>query len=144
MNSQKLILGSLAGGLAYFLLGYLCYGLLLKDFFANNAGSATGVMRGADELVWWALILGDLFMGCLLASVFGKAGITSAGTGATWGFVIGLLFSLAIRLIMYGTTNMMTLKSVAAGIVVSAVISTIAGAVVGLVLGMSKKTVAAA
>jgi len=142
MNSQKFILGSIVGGIVYFFLGFLCYGLLLKDFFTNNAGSATGVMRGDGEMVWWALILGNLFLGCLLAYVFVKAGITSAGSGAASGLVIGLLFGLAMRLIMYGTSNLMTLKSVAAGIVVSAVISSIAGAVVGLVLGMSKKTAA--
>lgn len=143
MNLQKFILGGIVGGIVYFFLGFLCYGLLLKDFFTSNAGSATGVMRG-DEMVLWALILGNLFMGCLLAYVFVKAGITSAVSGAASGLVIGLLFGLAMRLIMYGTTNLMTLKSVAAGIVVSAVISAIAGAVVGLVLGMSKKTAAIA
>lgn len=45
MNTKRFLLGGLAGGIAFFLLGYLFYGTLFSDFFSKNAGSATGVSR---------------------------------------------------------------------------------------------------
>ena len=140
MNSQKFLLGGIVGGIVYFLLGYLCYGLLLKDFFEKNGGPATNM----DNMVWWALVVGNLFSGFLLAYILSKAGVSSAGSGASIGFVVGLLMGLAFDLIMYGVTKTPALKAVAADVAVSAVMSAIAGALVGAVLGSGKKTVAVA
>jgi hypothetical protein len=143
MNSQKFIVGGIVGGIVYLILGWLIYGMLLKDFMASNASS--GTMRPDSDIVWWALIVGNLCMGFLLAYVVGKGSAASAAKGAAVGFVLGLLVSLGYDLIMYATSTVMTsLKGLAADVAVSAVMSAITGAVVGWVLGMSKKTVAAA
>ena len=143
MNSQKFIVGGIAGGIVNFILGWLVYGMLLRDFMASNASS--GIMRADSDMIWWALIVGNLCVGFLLAYVIGKGGAASAAKGAAVGFVVGLLVSLGYDLIMYATSTVMTsLKGVAADVAGSAVISAITGAVVGWVLGMSKKTVAAA
>jgi hypothetical protein len=142
MNSQKFIVGGIVGGIVYFILGWLIFGMLLKDFMASNASS--GTMRADADIVWWALIVGNLCLGFLLAYVIGKSG-ASAGKGAAVGFVLGLLVSLGYDLIMYATSTVMTsLKGVAADVAATVVMSTITGAVVGYVLGMSKKTVVAA
>jgi hypothetical protein len=143
MNSQKFIVGGIVGGVVYFILGWVIFGMLLKDFMTSNASS--GTMRADSDLIWWALIVGNLCLGFLLAYVIGKGGAASAGRGAAIGFVLGLLVSLGYDLIMYATSTVMTsLKGVAADVAATAVMSTIAGAVVGWVLGMSKKTVVAA
>jgi len=143
MNSQKFIVAGIAGGIVNFLLGWLIYGMLLKDFMASN--TAAGIMRGDSDMIWWALIVGNLSFGFLLAYVIGKSSAVSAGQGAGVGFVVGLLVCLGYDLIMYATSTVMTsLKGVAADVAATAVMSAIAGAVVGWVLGMSKKTVAAA
>jgi len=142
MNSQKFIVGGIVGGIVYFLLGWLVYGMLLKDFMANNLSNS---MRPDADTIWWALILGQLAGGFFLAYVVGKAGATSAGAGAGVGFVAGLLVCLSYDLTMYGvSTTISSLKGLAADVAVSAVMSAIVGAVVGWVMGMSKKTVAAA
>lgn len=135
MNSQKFAIGSLAGGIVYFFLGYLFYGLLLKDFFADNGGIAANM----DTMVWWALIVGNLFSGVLLAYILSKANVSTAGGGAGTGFVVGLLIALSFDLIMYGVTHTPYLKAVAVDVAVSAVSSAIAGAVIGWVLGSGKK-----
>ena len=143
MNSQKFIVGGVVGGIVNFILGWLVYGMLLKDFMASNASS--GIMRADSDMIWWALIVGNLCVGFLLAYVIGKGGAASAAKGAAVGFVVGLLVSLGYDLIMYATSTVMTsLKGVAADVAGSALISAITGAVVGWVLGMSKKTVVAA
>jgi hypothetical protein len=142
MNSQKFIVGGLVGGIAYFILGWLIYGMLLKDFMAANFSTS---MRPDAETIWWALILGQLAAGFLTAYVIGKAGATTAGAGAGVGFVVGLLVCLGFDLTMYGvSTTISSLKGLAADVAASAVISAIAGGAIGWVMGMSKKTVAAA
>ncbi len=144
MNSQKFVVGGLAGGIVYFLLGWLIYGMLLKDFMTNNMWAA-GSMRADADTIWWALIVGQLAGGFFLAYVLGKANANSAGSGAGIGFILGLLVCLSFDLTMYGvSTTVTSLKGLAADVAASAVISAVAGAVVGWVLGMSKKTVAAA
>jgi hypothetical protein len=142
MNSQKFIVGGIVGGIAYFILGWLIYGMLLKDFMAANFSTS---MRPDAETIWWALILGQLAAGFLLAYVIGKASATSAGAGAGVGFVVGLLVCLGFDLTMYGvSTTVSSLKGLAADVAASAVISAIAGGAIGWVMGMSKKTVVAA
>jgi hypothetical protein len=142
MNSQKFIVGGIVGGIVFFLLGWLIYGMLLKDFMANNLSTS---MRADADTIWWALILGQIAGGFLLAYVIGKAGATSAGAGAGVGFIVGLLVCLSYDLTMYGvSTTIVSLKGLAADVAVSAVMGAIVGGVVGWVMGMSKKTVAAA
>jgi hypothetical protein len=143
MNSQKFIVGGIVGGIIYLILGWVLYGMLLKEFMSANLYA--GQMKPDSETIWWALIVGQLAGGFLLAYVLGKAGANSAGSGAAVGFIVGLLVCLSFDITLYGVSNMIaSLKGLAADVAVSAVISAIAGAGVGWVLGMSKKTVAAA
>ena len=142
MNSQKFIVGGVVGGIVYFVLGWVTYGMLLKDFMSSNV--ATGTMRADADLIWWALIVGNLAMGFLLAYVIGKGNV-SAGSGAGVGFTLGLLVCLGYDLISYATsTTVNSLKVIAADVAATAVMSAIVGGIVGWVMGMSKKTVAAA
>lgn len=135
MNSQKFLLGGVVGGILFFLLGYVFYGLLLKDFFANN-----GMATNMDTFVWWALVAGNLAGGFLLAYILGKANTSSAGAGAGTGFVVGLLMSLSFDLMMYSFGQGLTTKGMIADIAVSAVMSAIVGAVIGAILGGKKAT----
>lgn len=139
MNLQKFALGSFAGGIIKFFLGFLFVGVLLKDFFAENGGPAAH----PDTMVWWALLLGNLFSGVLLVYFYMKANISTAKGGAGTGFVVGLLVGLGNFLVTYAITLTPGLKAVMAHAVVSAVNFAIAGAVVGWILGYGKKTTAA-
>jgi hypothetical protein len=133
MNT-KILVGGIVGGIVYFLLGWLFYGTLCTDFFRNNMGSATGVDRGPENMIFWSLILGNLFAGLLLSYVFARiSNISSAGSGAWTGGVIGLLTAAAIDFIMYGTTNIYTMKGVFADIAIFTVMSALAGAAIAMV-----------
>jgi len=142
MNTNKFLIGGIVGGIAYFLLGWLVYGMLLMDFMTNNGGTATGVMKAQGDMIWWALILGNLLSGFALAYVLSKAGATSVTAGATVGAVFGLLVCAAFDFTMYGTSNIMSMKGMAADICASTVMSAIVGAIVGGVLGSGRKVVA--
>lgn len=139
MNTKNFLTGGIVAGVVYFLLGWLFYGTLLADFMQNNMGSATGVARDANSYVWWALILGNLFFGLLIAYVFDKAGIRSFVSGFTTGAVIGFLTAAAIDLTMYGTSNLMTTTAVAVDIAVFTIISAIAGGAAGAAMAKSNR-----
>lgn len=141
MNTQKFLVSGIAGGIVAFLLGYLIYGLLLVDFFTHNAGTATGLMRANNEMVWWALILGNLLFGLLYSYVFNKwANIHTMGSGAGAGLVLGLLMAAATDFTMYATTNISTITGTLVDILCGGVMAAIVGAVVGWMNGMGKKS----
>ncbi len=136
MNTNKILLAGLIGGAATFLLGWLVWGVALAGFMKDNAGSATGVMKPDGEMVWWALILGNIAGGMLLALIFGRWGsISTFATGAKAGAVIGLLMALYYDLVMLGTTNLMTLNGALVDVLANVVVMGIVGGVVGWFLG---------
>jgi len=132
---SKILIAGLVTGVVSFFLGWLFYGILLMDFFEENAGTATGVSKG-EEMVWWALILGNLIYGIFYAYIFGKwASISTALTGLKAGAVIGLLIGAGFGLMYYGTSNLMNLTGTILDIAVTVVIGAILGAVAGWMLG---------
>ncbi len=74
MDTQKFTIGTLVGGIVYFLLGYLVYGLLLAGFFQSHSVAVAGSMKKMEEFVWWALILGNFAGAALLTYIFLKIG----------------------------------------------------------------------
>ena len=140
MNTQKFLVSGIVAGIVSFLAGYLIYGLLLMDFFAKNAGSATGVNRAPSEMVWWAMIGGSIFMGLMLSYIFNKwANIHTLAAGLTAGAIISFFMTAGTDLFIYGQTNLSNLTSVCVDIVAGTVMGAITGAVVGAMNGMGKK-----
>lgn len=136
MDAKKRILATLAGFVVFFLLGWLFYGILLMDFNAANSGTASGVMREETEMVWWALILGNLFQAYLIVYIFGKwANITTFSGGFSAGLIIGLILGFAVNLSWYGTMNITNLTAALVDPFVSGVMMAITGGVIGWVLG---------
>lgn len=135
MNSNKILVAGLIGGIVAFILGWLVYGMALSGFFQANHGSATGVDRAPEEMVFWAMIVGHLAIGYLLAIIYGRwANISTPETGAKAGAVLGALMGL-IALIDYGVSNVSNLNAILANVVVEAVILAIVGAAVAWWLG---------
>ena len=60
MNIKKFSIGTLAGGITFFFLGYLIYGVALMSFFSQQSIAPPGSMKQMSDIVWWALILGNL------------------------------------------------------------------------------------
>lgn len=128
-------MAGIAGGITYFFLGWLVYGILFVDVMKNNAGTATGVDRG-DQMIFWAIVLGNLLCGFLLSYVFTRLGnVNTAASGAKTGFWLGALMAGGVDFTMYGTTNLSNMNGVLIDIVIWAVLSAITGAVVAWVAG---------
>lgn len=140
MDSKKFLIGTLVGGVVLFFLGYLLYGLLLMNFFTQHSHAPAGAEKAMSDLVWWALILGNLGTGALLTYVLLKLGnVNSFGSGAGIGAAVGFFSSLGNVLVRYATENVSDLTAVCADIVVFTVMCAVAGGVIVAVTGMGKK-----
>ena len=140
MDIKKFIIGTLVGGIAFFFLGYLIYGVALANFFSQHSIAVSGSMKTMNEIVWWALILGNLASGALLTYIFLKlANINSFGSGARTGAAIGFFMSLSMVLIRFATENGSDLTATFTDVLVQTVMTAIAGGIIAAVLGMGKK-----
>ena len=140
MDTKKFLIGSIVGGIAHFILGFVLYGILLEGFFAANAGTATGVSKGPEEMVWWALILGSIAFGALLSYIFLKwAHISTFKGGLRAGAAIGFLLAVSFDMIYYATANIMTLSGALVDVVVATVMTALVGGIIGAVLHVKPK-----
>ncbi len=132
MNTKKVLIGGIVGGIAYFLMGWLIYGVLLMDFMTSN--STAGVMKTQDQFIWSALVVSNLIYGLLMSYVINAVGhITSSGKGAITAATTGLLVVAGYDLGMYATSNVSTMNVVLADIAAVTVMSFIAGAIIVMV-----------
>lgn len=133
MNTGKIILAGLIGGIVAFMLGFLTFAFILEDFFVANAGSAEDVVR-EDDMLMIPVIIGHLSWGLLLAYILGKLShIDSFSKGAVAGATIGLLGSMTVDLIQFGTTNLTNLNGTLTNILCLTIISAIVGGTIGWV-----------
>ena len=138
MDIKKLLMGGIAGGVLFFLLGWLIYGMLLMNFMNTHPGTAGNIARAEPDFLY--LIIGNLAMGFLMAYIFIKAGINSLSRGLITGGVIGLLMAVGYDCLMYATTTAVSKTGMAADVAASVVMSAIVGAAVGAIMGMGKNT----
>ena len=128
MITQRLLLGTVVGAVVFTLLGYLAYGIVFADFFANNGGSATGVQRDPFDFV--SLVAGQVVFGALLTIILIWASAANVMQGVKIAFVTGLLFFLAIDLTLYATTNIQNLKASLVDPIIGGVLFAVAGAAI--------------
>jgi uncharacterized membrane protein len=141
MDTKKFLIGTLVGGVAFFFLGYLMYGVALSSFFAAHAGASNGDMKTMEQIVWWALILGNVASGALLTYIFLKLGnISTFGSGASTAAAIGFFMALSMDLIRFATSNSLDLTASLADVAVETFMGAIAGGIIGVVLGMGNKS----
>jgi hypothetical protein len=134
MDTKKFLLGTLAGTVTSFIVGFLIYGLALQSYMASN--TMAGVNKATPDFLW--LVLAHVCFAMAVTYIFMKwAGISTIGAGAAGAFVIGLLISLGYDFSMYGTSNIMSgMSMIAVDAVASAVIWAAGGAGVGWALGL--------
>lgn len=136
MNSTKLLLGTLAGFLGYFLSGFLLYTIVFKSALES---AMPNMAAAQTEPNMAAIVIGNLVSAFLLALIFERwASIRTLQTGAVAGGIIGFLIALGYDCMFLGTTNLMTWGGVFLDAVVYAIISAIAGGLVGWTLGYKR------
>jgi len=137
MKTNKILLGGITGGVALFLLGWLIYGILLMNYTMSNYNQCMN--RPMQEMIWWSLILSNLALGFLLATIFSWSNTTGIMAGAKIAGITGLLLSASIDLGYYSMTTMYINPSIiVVDIIVYTIYLAIAGAAVAWVMGMGK------
>lgn len=138
MNTKRFVIGTLAGGITMYLVGYLIWGLIFADFFAANMGSATGVTR--ETMLVWALVLGTLSLAALVTLAVGsQAGASTILDGLKIGAIVGFLVWFGVDFMHYGTRNLWNLTATIVDPLLEIVRTGIGGAVIAAVLGRIPK-----
>jgi hypothetical protein len=137
MNIKKLLMGGITGGVLFFLLGWVIYGMLLMNFMNDHPGTAGNIARPEPDFLY--LIIGNLAMGFLMAYIFIKANVNSLGNGFITAAIIGLLMAVGYDCVIYATSTVLSKTGMAVDVAASTAMSAIVGAVVGAVVGMGKK-----
>ena len=134
MDIKRLIIGTVVGAITLYIIGYVIWELAFADFFAANAGSATGVYR--DTQVIWALALGTLSYAVLLTlAIVTRAGSTTIVEGLKVGAIVGFLMWFGVDFIHYGIGNVSNLTATLVDSLLELIRAGISGAVIAAVLG---------
>ena len=137
MDTKRIAIGTLTGGIVMYLVGYLIWGLLFADFFAANSGSATGVDREINII--WAVVLGTFSLAALVTLAVGsQAGSSTILDGFKVGAIVGFLVWFGVDFIHYGAMNLSNLTGTIIDPLLEIVRTGIGGAVVAMVLGKLK------
>jgi len=142
----RVLAATVAGGIAFFILGFLIYGLVLDPLVMrpNTTPEALKLMK--DPPIWVFLILGNLVAAFLLAYIFDKWATIRTFVGGVMGgavifFVIALYFQLMFAAFMNVTNGYLP---AVADVIGTTILGGLSGGVVGLVLGMMNKDAAGA
>lgn len=138
MNA-KVFKGTIFGGVVYFFLGWLIYGILLADFSLTNYNQCMN--RPSADMVWWAIILSNLVYALFLTLMLKWSGAAGWVDGLKTGALFGLLLGVSTDLSFYSMTTMFnSISAMVLDMVVMTVMAAIIGAVIVLVWGKDKTT----
>jgi hypothetical protein len=133
----RVLAATLAGGIAFFIFGFIIYGLILDPLVMKPNMNPEVAKFMKDPPEWVFLVLGNLVAAFLLAYIFEWwATIRTFAGGFIGGAVIFFIIALHIQLMFAAFMNMTTgMMPMIADIIGSTILGGIAGGVVGLVLG---------
>lgn len=134
---KKMLIGTVVGGVTFFLLGGLIYAIILGDFYEANLGSATGVLR--ELPIMWAMVVSQLGMAAVVTYVFLLSDVASASNGLKTGAILGLLLGIALSFDLYSVTNWSNSTVAFVEPLVWVVRTALAGAAIGWVLGRGSR-----
>lgn len=138
MDTKRLLIGTLVGGIALFATGYLIFDLTFANFYAANVGSATGVHR--DTQLVWALALANLAYAALIMFAIGnRTGTLSLAEGARIGAIAGFLMWCTVDFGFYGSSNVANLTRTVVDPLLEIVHGGIGGAAIAAVLAKIAK-----
>ena len=128
MDMKRLAIGTIVGGVTYYVAGYLIFGVGLADFYTANLGSATGLYRNAP--LQWAVALGSLSLAALITLGVESRAAPTIAAGFIVGAVIGFLVWFGVDFIRYGNANAWNLTLT----IVDPLLEVIRGGITGTVI----------
>ena len=137
MNTKTLISG-IAAGIVTFFAGYLIYGFIMADYFMSTMPSFPGLSKEPMEI--WAIGVGNLVWGILLAWILNAAGVVSASKGATYAAIAFFLYTIGSGFIVFAQMNLYTIQGIFVDALCCAIMMAVGGAVAGWMLGRPGKS----
>lgn len=135
--NMKILRGTVFGGIAFFLLGWLMWGILLMDFSKANYNQA--IYLPDDGMIWWAMIVSNLVLALLVTLALNWAGAKTIVDGLKLGALVGGLYALTTDLGMYSMTNViLNLTAVAVDTLAYALVTAVTGMIIVLTWGKVK------
>lgn len=134
MNT-KMIVGGLIGGAAFFLLGWLVWGIVLADMMAGYSNAAC--MKPEAEMNMGLMVVANLLWGFTFAYILSNwSGEKSFSSGAMVGAILSALIGVAFDLYSMALTTMITSYTVVGlNLVANVVVGAIVGGLIGWWLG---------
>ncbi|MBN1985372.1 MAG: hypothetical protein JW761_03655 [Prolixibacteraceae bacterium] len=134
---MKILRGTIFGGIAFFLLGWVVYGILLMDFMMANMNQCAG--RPDAEMIWWAMIVSNLILALFITLVLKWSGAKSVTDGLKTGAIIGFLTGLSMDLSFYSMTTMFNnLTTLIVDVIVYSILLGVVGIIIVLTWGKEK------
>lgn len=136
MNSKTLLSGAIAG-VVLFLLGWLVYGILLADYYADVTNQC--IMLPMEEFNPGYMFISNLLYGYLLAMVLTWANVNSGSEGATKAFFLSLFYGISMAFSFSAMSDYYTgLYPAIIDGVIWAVMSAIGGWIIGWYMNRGK------
>lgn len=127
MKTKTFLIAGLLGGVVYWLLGWLFYGILLADFFPQPEESTNTMIF---------ILLGCLTFGFFVSYIFNRwAQISTLATGAKAGAIIGFFTGLFYNFFNLAMNSEMTYEMFAMDFGITIIMTAITGAVIGALNG---------
>ncbi len=131
MDTKRLAIGTVVGGIAMFVVGYLIWNILL-DYW-NGAFDAAGVAREAQLL--WAVVLSNIAAAALITLAIERGGSSTIGGGVKIGAIVGFLVWSGVNLAFYADTTIFDLTTIILDSLLASVHYGIGGGAIAAVLG---------
>jgi hypothetical protein len=140
MDMKRLVIGTIVGGVAYYVVGYLIFGLAVADFYAANR--PPGFFR--EETIIWAAAVGSVGLGMLLTlGIMSGGGAATIAGGLATGAVYNFLAWFGVDFLLYAGNEGRNLTLAVVDPLLEAIRGGIVGAVVAAVLSKVPKTATA-
>ena len=132
MNTQKLLIGTIAGGITLFAAGFIIYVWLFGNSNIGMEPGAEGLML--ENIKFPTIILMELVYGLLLTIILTWRGVANFSSGLSAGALIGLLIGFTFGLDLFSTTSLVNFNYVLFEAVTYAVRYGLAGGVIALLI----------
>jgi hypothetical protein len=135
---MKILRGTVFGGIAYFFLGWLIYGILLMDLYSANMNQCAN--KPAGDMAWWAIIASNLVVALFLTLFLKWSGAKSISGGLKTGALFGALYSLSIGLSFWSMTTMyLNFGFLVLDVIITTAVFAVLGLIIVLLWGREKE-----
>lgn len=136
---MKLIISTIVGFLVLFLLGWLFYGMLFMNYFADGYSN---IARSPESMRMWAIVVANLLQALLISLIYSKffnKGGSAIGQGLTCGIWLGLFSTVPFIFYMYASMAISNWQVVVVDGIIAGFCTVIATVAIALVYGGKKE-----